>query len=107
MISKALDMENRFLILPGLQQIDFDEFLTFYVEKSWKNQKTTKNIKNQKIQNSTPYQKSLKKRLAMPNINFSTYFPKNLKIMIFHIFINFMIFLILNYFSVKKKQKMR
>ena len=36
MIQKALDMQNRFFIVPAYGQIDFDELLTFYLKKSWK-----------------------------------------------------------------------
>ena len=42
MKSKALDTEKRFLILPGSENIYFDEFLTILLEKIEK----SKNLKN-------------------------------------------------------------
>ena len=37
MIQKALDTDNRFFILPGLQNDYFDEFLMFYLKNVGKN----------------------------------------------------------------------
>ena len=61
MKSKALDTEKRFLILPGSENIYFDEFLmiilkNWKIQKFWKIQnfeksKNLKILKNPKIQN--------------------------------------------------------
>ena len=42
MKTKALDMEKRFLILPGFQNHHFDELLTFYFQKNKNNNKYIK-----------------------------------------------------------------
>ena len=59
MISKAQDMENNIFILPGVLNIDFNEFLRLYFEKKLKTSKIQKMIfdplckKTQGIQRAT------------------------------------------------------